>query len=89
MGKEGAISACKNGVFWAKPPSVTAVSPVGSGDSFIAGYLSSLVLGLDPGLALQRACAAGAATALTPGTELCHISDIQRIVPDVTLERLE
>lgn len=89
MGSKGALSVSDDGVYFARAPQVSTVSAVGSGDSFIAGYLSSLVLGLDSGKALQRACAAGAAAALTRGTELCHASDIQRLVPEVVLERIE
>lgn len=89
MGDKGALAATADGIWHAKPPKVEAVSAVGAGDSFIGGFLSSLGLGLDAGTALKRACAAGAATTLTPGTELCHAADIARLVEEVTLERVE
>lgn len=89
MGSRGAVVASDDGIWKANAPDVEEVSAVGAGDSFIGGFLSTLVLGLDAGAALKRACAAGAATALTPGTELCHASDIQRLVDRVSLERIE
>jgi 1-phosphofructokinase family hexose kinase len=89
MGEDGALAVSKDGVWHANPPEVDTVSAVGAGDSFIGGFLSSLTLGLDEGTALRRGCAAGAATALTPGTELCHAEDIARLVGNVSLERLE
>lgn len=89
MGKRGAVVAGEDGVWHGIPPEVEEVSAVGAGDSFIGGFLSSLVLGMDSGAALRRGCAAGAATALTPGTELCHASDIHRLQDKVKLERID
>ena len=42
---------------------VQAVNPVGSGDSFVAGYLFALLRGQSDWGALAYACAAGAANA--------------------------
>lgn len=89
MGENGALATSKEGIWHAVPPEVDAVSAVGAGDAFIGGFLSSLALGLDQGTALRRGCAAGAAAALTPGTELCHAADIARLVEDVRLEKVE
>lgn len=89
MGSRGAVVASDDGIWRAKAPEIVEISAVGAGDSFIGGFLSTLALGLDSGAALKRACAAGAATALTPGTELCHASDIHRLVERVSLERIE
>lgn len=88
MGRAGVVACGPAGTWHAVPPEVEAVSAVGSGDSFIAGYLTSKTLGLDERSALVRACAAGAATALTSGTELCHPEDVARLGPKVQVERL-
>lgn len=88
-GRAGVIAATPEGLFEAIPPEVDTVSAVGSGDSFIAGYLSSMSLGLDVPTALRRGCAAGAATSLTPGTELCHAQDVSRLAKKVTVEAIE
>ncbi len=89
MGQDGALVTGVDGTWHATAPDVETISAVGAGDSFIAGFLSSLVLGLDSGTALKRACAAGAATATTPGTELCHAADIQRLAQKVTLKQID
>ncbi len=68
-------------------PEVATVSTVGAGDSFTA----AMTLGLARGWPVERAfafgIAAGAATAMTPGTELCHREEVERLFA-VLLERL-
>ena len=70
------------------PPQVEISSTVGAGDSTVAG----LVLKLDQGDGIEEACclavAAGTAATLTPGTELCHRQDVERLLPQVKVERL-
>ena len=39
---------------------MTAVDPVGAGDAFVAGFLSGLLDGVDPGACLDRAVECGA-----------------------------
>ena len=46
-------------------PKVDAINPVGSGDSFLAGYLYAALKGYADEFALMLACAAGAANART------------------------
>ena len=48
---------------YAPAPRVACVNPVGSGDSFLAGYLYAALRGLSDERALRLACAAGAANA--------------------------
>ena len=48
---------------YAPAPRVACVNPVGSGDSFLAGYLYAALRGLSDEHALRLACAAGAANA--------------------------
>jgi 6-phosphofructokinase 2 len=79
LGAQGALLATAEGVrrFAAVP--VDGLSSVGAGDSMVAG----IVLGLARGLALTDAVkfgmAAGAATLLRPGTELCRREDAERL----------
>ncbi len=88
MGSDGAVLVCEEGSFLAKPPEVEAVSPVGAGDSLVAGF----VLGLDTGLSfcesLRLGVAAGAACALTPGTELSKYEDVYIVRSDVEVTQL-
>ncbi len=63
LGGSGAVLAHPGGVFRAQPPDVDAVSAVGSGDAFLAGYVAAQVEGAGPVAALRCGVAAGAANA--------------------------
>ena len=45
-------------------------------------------LGKDLADCVRLSCAAGTATAQTPGTELCHRMDVEAIVPKVEISNL-
>jgi 6-phosphofructokinase 2 len=76
LGHDGALIASAEGVKWLVPPEVEVKSAVGAGDSFVGG----MVHGLSTGESLERAfalgVAAGTATVLTSGTELCRKADV-------------
>lgn len=82
-GKDGMIAANKKYVCKAVPPPVKVKSAVGAGDCAIAG----LALKLTAGKPLVEACrlgtAMGTAAVLTPGTELCHRTDVEQILPQI------
>jgi len=84
-GKEGIIAATKKEVVKAVPPRLKVKSAVGAGDCTVAG----LALKLAKGEPLKEACrlgaAMGAATVLTPGTELCHRADVAELLPQIKL----
>jgi 1-phosphofructokinase family hexose kinase len=90
LGASGALmaSAVPSGVWFARPPSVTVDSAVGAGDSLVGGFLTGWVQRRSLVEAFRLGVACGAATAMTPGTELCHRRDVQRLLPRVTLRRL-
>ncbi len=81
QGADGAIGVGPDGSWKAIPPRVDARSTVGSGDSMVAGM--AIALNEEKGLdeALRLGTAAGAATALTPGTQLCRPGDVARLLP--------
>ncbi|MCB1992351.1 MAG: hypothetical protein KDG49_12915, partial [Geminicoccaceae bacterium] len=56
---------------------------VGAGDSFVAGMTWGLASGESVERAFALGVAAGTATVLTPGTELCHLVDVQRFFRDL------
>ena len=88
MGADGAV-ACSAGEVWqAVPPKVTPVSTIGSGDSMVAGIAHILSKGGSLGEALKLGAAAGAATAMTDGTEICSHHQVQDLLKKVRLERL-
>jgi fructose-1-phosphate kinase PfkB-like protein len=64
-------------------PQVERRSTVGSGDSMVAGLAIALARGEPIEVGLRRGAAAGAATAMTPGTALGTAHDVAELVPRV------
>ena len=60
-------------------PTVPVRSSVGAGDSMLAGIVLRLGQGHPMGDAVRFGVAAGAATVMNPGTELCHRPDAERL----------
>ena len=85
-GKEGLIISDGTEMLKVTSPPVEVSSTVGSGDSAIAGLLLKLSKGEGLEEAARLAVAAGTATALTPGTELCHREDVEKLLPTVEVQ---
>jgi 6-phosphofructokinase 2 len=76
LGSEGALAFSEEGVYECKPLEIEVDSSVGAGDSFLAAFVYyKEQLNLSTEDSLRAANAAGAATAMTPGTELLHKED--------------
>ncbi|MBI2939208.1 MAG: 1-phosphofructokinase [Chloroflexi bacterium] len=88
LGAAGAIAIGDDEAWRAIPPRIIEVSALGAGDAMVAGLTLCLSRGEGLMAGLQLGTAAGAATALTPGTELCHREDVDRLLPEVRVERL-
>jgi 6-phosphofructokinase 2 len=84
-GKDGMIVASRDAVLNAVPPRMEVVSSVGAGDASLAGLVYALSAGKSLTEAVRLAAAAGAATVLTPGTELCHKSDVEKLLPRINI----
>lgn len=89
IGALGAVLACPNGVFYAKPPQVEPVSTVGAGDSLVGGFLQTYVETGDPVRALQVGTAAGTATSLTDGSCIAGRRAIHDLIDAVNVARVE
>jgi tagatose 6-phosphate kinase len=87
LGKQGAIAAVGGELIRAHAPVVNAVSAVGSGDAFTAGLVAGMKLGMEG--ALKLACACGSANALTAFSGQLRREDVDLLVPQVRLERVE
>lgn len=89
MGADGAIGVDETGAYRASAVRVEARSTVGSGDSMVAGLAIALseASGLAEGLRLGAA--AGAATAMRPGTQLCRADDVLRLARDVIVRQID
>ncbi len=80
IGKLGAVLITDTGYWFAQPPKVKPICEVGSGDSFMAGLLTGLTVGIEPGESLRRAVAAGAANTLSVGSGSFAREDFEHIL---------
>lgn len=88
LGPEGALLVTEQGAWQALCPRAQTLSAVGAGDSFMGGLTWALAKGLPPQDMLRIAVAAGTATVMTPGTELCHAADVWRLRDQVELREI-
>jgi len=88
LGKEGAVLVSAHHAWHAIAPGVTPVSPVGAGDSFLAGLVLALSTGEQPRKALAAAVAAGSATAMSPATALCEKQAVENVLDSVVTTTL-
>ncbi len=89
LGKRGALIVNQDVAFKVIGPDVEVKSKVGAGDSFIAGIVLSLSHGHTLEDAIRTGVAAGTAAVMTEGTQLCRKEDVDRIISEVFIERLE
>jgi 6-phosphofructokinase 2 len=79
MGPAGALLVTKEEVLTISPPVVKRQSTVGAGDSMVAGIVWSLSKGWEVKEAVTYGVAAGTAATMNPGTELCHLHDVEKL----------
>jgi tagatose 6-phosphate kinase len=88
LGKLGAVLASDAGAWFAHPPEIKVVCPIGSGDAFLGGLvLSWLNQDPDPD-ALRRAVAAGSANALMVGGGKFSRLEFEQILTNTTVKQL-
>ncbi len=83
LGPRGALLVTGDRCLRLPAPEVATVSTVGAGDSFTAAMTLGLARGWPPERAFAYGIAAGAATATTPGTELCHRAEVERLFAEL------
>jgi len=88
LGPDGAMLVTEQGAWHARCQMTRTLSTVGAGDSFMGGLTWALAEGLPPEDMLRVAAAAGTATVMTPGTELCHAADVWRLRDLVELREI-
>jgi 1-phosphofructokinase family hexose kinase len=88
LGENGAVMACKDGLFRGQTPDVNARSTIGSGDSMVAGILWAIEEGKSLAEALQWGLACGAATATTDGSEIARKPKVLELLPLARVEAL-
>jgi len=87
-GKDGIIAATSQEVIKAVPPQVKVKSAVGAGDCTIAGLALKLANEEPLFKACRLAVALGTAAVLTPGTELARRADVEELLPQVKVKRV-
>lgn len=79
MGHRGAVLANRTTADHLPAVPITANSAVGAGDSFLAAMVFAIACDWTVLDAFRYGIAAGAAAVMTPGTDLCHPEDIERM----------
>ncbi|MCC7207768.1 MAG: hexose kinase [Anaerolineae bacterium] len=90
LGKQGAVYSDAHGAWFAASGPIQPVSPIGSGDSFMAALAQRLIAAPDdPAEALRHAVAAGAANALSIGSGIFTREEFDQLLPTSRVERVE
>lgn len=86
LGALGAVMVEGGVALHAQAPRVPVDSAVGAGDALLAGALVALAQGRGREAALRLGVACGTATAMTPGTALCRVEDVEALLPHVKVQ---
>ncbi len=83
LGSEGALLVTDTLAEHFEALEVPAKSAVGAGDSMVGAIVLALEQGWSLTDAVRYGVAAGTATIMTPGTELCYRSDVERLFAEM------
>ena len=87
-GSKGLLVISPDGIVKAVPPKLKVDSAVGAGDSSLAGFILAHSRGQNLVECTRLACAAGTATATTPGTALCTHELVDKLLPRIKITEL-
>ena len=87
-GENGIIAATKQSIVKAVPPPVKMRNAVGAGDCTTAGLALKLAYREPVIEACRLGVAMGTAATLTPGTELCHRADVEKLLPQIKVWKI-
>ena len=85
---DGAIAVTATQAWRIHPLAVPLVSPAGAGDALVAGLAAALADGQPIETGLRLGAAAAAATVMRPGTAECQRADVERLLPQVVIEKI-
>lgn len=88
MGRAGALMVGKEQNWFAAAPAIQERNPIGAGDSLVAGLVRGFSQGDGP-TALRWGVACGAATASHSGTMIGTCAEVERLVQEVQIHKIE
>jgi 6-phosphofructokinase 2 len=88
LGDQGALLVARDQVLRARAVPIKPISVVGAGDSFLGAMVWSLASGHSIEDAFRYGIAAGSATLLMSGTELCRREDAERLAGEVEVQSI-
>ncbi len=83
-GADGAMIACKSGVFYQKNPKVTVKTTIGAGDSMVAGLIYGAINNFDAANMLKWGVACGSAATINFGSGLAQKTDIDFLLKSLS-----
>jgi 6-phosphofructokinase 2 len=87
LGAEGALVVPSRGeALMVHAPSVRPLSSIGAGDSMVGGIAFAFSCGRSLRDVARFGVACGTAAVLQPGTALCALADVDRLLPQVVVE---
>lgn len=88
LGEQGALLINGKSCYIATPPSITAISTIGAGDSSLAGFIAAAKKGNSAVECLRNAVAYGTAACLTAGTLPPRKEDLEKIYLQVSVKEV-
>lgn len=88
LGAKGAMYITESGTYYAPSVKVDAISPVGAGDAMVASLVHSKIEGFDDEMTLRYAVACGAATVTLEGTQTCTVMQVNELLPQVEVHKI-
>lgn len=88
MGSKGAIVLDKKEAYYVKPFPITPQSTVGAGDSMVAAMTYAFLKNKPLAEVARWATAAGTVTASKAGTEVCSLTEVERLLNEVQVIRI-
>jgi 6-phosphofructokinase 2 len=83
LGAAGVLLVSQDTTERIRAPSVPIRSKVGAGDSTVGGITFGLAQGMSLRDAVRYGMAAGSATVMTPGTQLCRREDVEELFEEI------
>ncbi len=88
LGERGAVIGAGQGIVSARPPRVKVETPIGAGDSLLAGLVWAMENDLSLAEIARWAVASGTAAAMERGTGVCTRAAVESLLGRIEVERL-